>query len=175
MLIKTIQSILLTYAKFRYGIKGNKIVNFTQAFQRARYIVIIMPRVKEQFLVAYDMLKNIPGKYNITVIAMSDYKEYFTVKRYRYVEVGEEDISIFGLPRKNFVKKIAIFRYDIAVDMSFDFDIFNAWLCQKINAGIKIGFKKKNADLFYNFQLAIGKDTDIKAAYTGMIGSLSIF
>jgi hypothetical protein len=173
--MKAIQSILLTYAKFRYGIMGGKIVNFTQAFQRARYIVVIMPRKKEQFLIAYEMLKNIPGKFNITVIAMAEYRNYFTVKKYRYVEVGEDDISIFGLPKKNFVKKIALFRYDIAIDMSFDFDIFNAWLCQKINSGIKIGFKKENADLFYNFQLAIGKDTDIKSAYIGMIGSLSIF
>jgi hypothetical protein len=175
VLMKAIQSILLTYAKFRHGIRGGKIVNFTQAFQRARYIVVIMPRKKEQFLIAYEMLKNIPGKFNITIIAMAEYRNYFTVKKYRYVEVGEDDISIFGLPKKNFVKKIALFRYDIAIDMSFDFDIFNAWLCQKINSGIKIGFKKENADLFYNFQLAIGKDTDIKSAYIGMIGSLSIF
>ncbi len=173
--MKAIQLILLTYAKFRYGIRRDKIVNFTQAFQRARYIMVIMPRKKEQFLTAYEMLKNIPGKYNITVIAMSEYKNYFTMKRYRYVEVGEDDISIFGLPKKNFIRKIALFRYDIAIDMSFDFDIFNAWLCQKVNSGIKVGFKRKNADLFYNFQLAIGEDTDMKSAYTGMIGSLSIF
>jgi len=175
MLMKAIKLILLTYAKFRYGIRGGKIVNFTQAFQRARYIVVIMPRKKEQFLIAYEMLKNIPGKFNITVIAMAEYRDYFTVKKYRYVEVGEDDISIFGLPKKNFIKKIALFRYDIAIDMSFDFDIFNAWLCQKINSGIKIGFKKENADLFYNFQLAIGEETDMKSAYIGMIGSLSIF
>ncbi|CUU03966.1 hypothetical protein JGI1_00867 [Candidatus Thermokryptus mobilis] len=173
--MKAIKLILLTYAKFRYGIRGGKIVNFTQAFQRARYIVVIMPRKKEQFLIAYEMLKNIPGKFNITVIAMAEYRDYFTVKKYRYVEVGEDDISIFGLPKKNFIKKIALFRYDIAIDMSFDFDIFNAWLCQKINSGIKIGFKKENADLFYNFQLAIGEETDMKSAYIGMIGSLSIF
>jgi len=173
--MKAIKLILLTYAKFRYGIRGGKIVNFTQAFQRARYIVVIMPRKKEQFLIAYEMLKNIPGKFNITVIAMAEYRDYFTVKKYRYVEVGEDDISVFGLPKKNFIKKIALFRYDIAIDMSFDFDIFNAWLCQKINSGIKIGFKKENADLFYNFQLAIGEETDMKSAYIGMIGSLSIF
>lgn len=173
--MKAIKLILLTYAKFRYGIRGGKIVNFTQAFQRARYIVVIMPRKKEQFLIAYEMLKNIPGKFNITVIAMAEYRDYFTVKKYRYVEVGEDDISVFGLPKKNFIKKIVLFRYDIAIDMSFDFDIFNAWLCQKINSGIKIGFKKENADLFYNFQLAIGEETDMKSAYIGMIGSLSIF
>jgi len=169
------QSIILAFAKLRSGIKGRKIVNFTQAFQRARYIVVIMPRKVEQFLVAYEMLRNIPGKYNITVIATSDFKEYFTIKRYRYVEITKDDISIFGLPKKSLIRKLALFRYDVAIDMSFDFDLFNAWLCQELNAGIKVGFKRDNADLFYNFQLAISTKTDLKSAYSGIIASLSIF
>ncbi|CUS79508.1 hypothetical protein JGI3_01742 [Candidatus Kryptobacter tengchongensis] len=169
------QKIIIAFAKLRSGVRGKKIVNFTQAFQRARYIAVIMPREKEQFMIAYEMLKNIPGRYNITVIATSDFKEYFTIKKYRFIEVTEDSISIFGLPKKNFIKKIVLFRYDIAIDMSFNFDLFNAWLCQELNAGVKIGFKRDNADLFYNFQLAISRNTDLKSAYSGMIGSLSIF
>lgn len=170
-----LQNLIIAFAKLRSGVRGRKIVNFTQAFQRARYIAIIMPREKEQFLTAYEMLKDIPGKYNITIIATSKFKEYFTAKKYRFVEVSEDNISILGLPKSNFVKKLSLFRYDIVIDMSFDFDLFNAWLCQGLNSGIKIGFKRDNADLFYNFQLAIGKNTDLRSAYSGMIGSLSIF
>lgn len=170
-----LQKLIIAFAKLKSGVRGRKIVNFTQAFQRARYIAIIMPREEKQFLTAYEMLKDIPGKYNITVIALSKFKEYFTTKRYRFIEVTEDNVSVFGLPKSNFVKKLALFRYDIVIDMSFDFDIFNAWLCQDLNSGIKIGFKRDNADLFYNFQLAIGKNTDLKSAYSGMIGSLSIF
>ncbi len=170
-----IQKAIIAFAKLRSEIKGRKIVNFTQAFQRAKYIVVIMPRKTEQFLIAYEMLKDIPSRYNITVIAASDFKEYFTVKRYRYIEVGQENISIFGLPKKNFIKKLVLFRYDIAIDMSFEFDLFNAWLCQELNAGIKIGFKRDNADLFYNFQLAFSGNIDLKSAYLGIISTLNIF
>lgn len=175
MLKDNIQKIIIAFAKLRSGVKRRKIVNFTQAFQRARYIAIIMPRKTEQFLIAYEMLKNIPSRYNITVIATSDFKEYFTIKRYRYIEVGQDNISILGLPKKNFVKKLVLFRYDIAIDMSFEFDLFNAWLCQELNAGIKIGFKRDNADLFYNFQLALSGNIDLKSAYSGIINTLSIF
>jgi hypothetical protein len=172
---KLAQKFFLYIAKLRSEVKGKKIINFTQAFQRARYIVVIMPREKEQFMIAYDLLKDIPGKYNITVIATSNFKEYFTIKRYRYVEITKDDVSIFGLPKKNFIRKLSLFRYDVAIDMSFNFDLFNAWLCQELNAGIKIGFKRDDSDLFYNFQLAIKRDTDLRSAYHGIIGSLSIF
>lgn len=175
MLRKLAQSLILTLAKLKSEMKGKKIVNFTKSFQRARYIVVVMPRKFEQFLVAYEMLKNIPSKYSVTVIAPSAFKEYFTIKRYNYIEIADEDVSFFGLPKKNFIKKLALFRYDVAIDMSFDFDIFNAWLCQGLNAGVKIGFKRDNADLFYNFQLAISEKTDLKSAYSGIIASLSIF
>ncbi len=170
-----IQSTVLTFAKLRNEFKGRKLVNFTKAFQRARYIVIIMPRKMEQFIVAYEMLREIPGRYNITVIADSSFKEYFTVKKYHYIEVMKNDISVFGLPKKNFVRKLALFRYDVAIDMSFDFDLFNAWLCQELNAGIKVGFKRDNADFFYNFQLAINRKVDLRVAYSGIIASLNIF
>lgn len=175
MLKSLIQFIILAFAKLRNKFGRHKIVNFTRAFQRARYIVIIMPRKMEQFIAAYEMLREIPGKYNITVIADSSFKEYFTIKRYHYIEITKNDISVFGLPKKNLVRKLALFRYDVAIDMSFDFDLFNAWLCQELNAGIKIGFKRDNADLFYNFQLAISGKVDLRSAYSGIIASLSIF
>lgn len=175
MVKELIQSVIFTFARLKSKVRGRKIVNFTQVFQRARYIAIVMPRELEQFLVAYEMLKNIPGKYNVTIIASSAFKEYFTVKRYNYIEVSNYNVSFLGLPKKNLIKKLSLFNYDVAIDMSFDFDLFNAWLCQGLNARVKIGFKRDDSDLFYNFQLAVSEKTDLKSAYSGIIASLSIF
>ncbi|CUT08366.1 hypothetical protein JGI9_01592, partial [Candidatus Kryptonium thompsonii] len=44
MLKDILQKTIISFAKLRSEVKGRKIVNFTQAFQRARYIVVIMPR-----------------------------------------------------------------------------------------------------------------------------------
>jgi hypothetical protein len=105
--------------------------------------------------------------------------------RFRIIEIPENMISSFDLPKRNFVKKLKILRYDVAIDMSFTFDIFTAWLCNEINASVKIGFSRRGtsgsgygfdvSDVFYNFQLAVKPNTDLRKAYSGMINCLSLF
>lgn len=81
------------------------------------------------------------------------------------IKLTEESIQWTGRPSSDIRKRLALLEMDLIIDLSPDFDVFSAYICQLTKAPVKIGFATKYSDLVYNYQIMPKSTTDILERY----------
>jgi len=119
-----------------------------------RFLIIRLDRVGDMLLstpVFESIKKNIPGS-SVTVLLNRYCRGVLKNNPYvdRIIEYGS----------KEYVKAVSA-GYDAAVVLTYDFDLSSAFACYKSGAAIRVGFKDKYTDAFYNVEI----EKDPRAKY----------
>ena len=151
------RSIGLQVARFRFRKSREKIISFTQSVSSARQALLIRPLEPEMQLhtnMIVLLLKQKFGDDNITVVTLDQHTDIARVlPGSSMIKVAATDQTLFFLPRRELIERIARRKYDLAIDLNLDLVVPSAYICKESKARVRVGFVSKRADVFYNFQI----------------------
>ena len=109
---------------------------------------VVLNRVRERFPHASLTLLALPG---VGASAPAEIEA-------ELINVRREDLSFFGIPRKNFCRTFNEKGFDVVVDLSPKFEPLAAYFCLSTKAPLRIGFAGREVDKVYNFQVSPRSD-----------------
>jgi ADP-heptose:LPS heptosyltransferase len=79
------------------------------------------------------------------------------------------------LPGNDLITRVKKRRYDLTIDLNLDLVLPSAYICKESDARIRVGFARKHADTFYNFQINVDPTLDRKLVYERLVKCLQMF
>ena len=94
--------------------------------------------------------------------------------RNKAMEFGVADLNKLDLPGNKLIEKLSSMRFDGVIDLNRKDELFYSYASNLVNAKIRIGFAKKGADKYYNFQIS-NNDIDSEKSYQNFLNCLKMF
>lgn len=151
------RSIGFLTAKYHFRKTRDKMMSFTTAVSSARQALLILPLSHQEFLptiMVVDLLRKRFREENLTVITGDHGIEVMRMlPRSQFIHILGHEINLFYLPGADVLERVKKKKYDLAIDLNLDFVLPSAYICKESNASVRVGFVRKHADAFYNFQI----------------------
>ena len=105
-----------------------------------------------------------------------DYRVNTLPIKYRQgiIDYGIADLSKFNLPNKRFEQKLKERQFTAVLDLSKEENLFNSLAANLVQSDVRIGFRKKNSDRYYNFQISNSNDNP-EIFYKNFLNCLQMF
>ena len=157
MFEETRRSLGLYVARFRLRKAPRDIIAFSSVLRAAKRALLIMPLGDGQFLptvAVIDVLRRKFGERNLTVVIDGHGAEaQRALPQSMFIHLHEGDLNGLFLPHTNVLWQIAQRTYDVAIDLNLDLVLPSGYICRASTASVRVGFMRKQADVFYNFQI----------------------
>jgi hypothetical protein len=150
--------------------------DFQKFFSESKQVLIILPVVITDLVVeTIDVLRFFSiNKKELFVIHSKEHELYLpTDFEYASLIVSKLNKTKLGLPNSEMRKKIKKYTFDLVLDLNRDSDVFSSAISNIPLSDFRIGFMKKNADWFYNFQ--IPNENIPEKSYRNLLNSLRMF
>ena len=151
------RTIGLQIARFTFRDAKESVVSFTDAVSGAHRVLLIMPFNHFEFLPTVRVIETIKKRIreeHITVITDElGVEAVRMLPRSQFIRVVVSDLNAFYLPHPSIIRRVKEKAYDLAVDLNLDLVLPSAYICKASNARVRIGFTRKRAEAFYNFQI----------------------
>ena len=148
--------------------------DFNKFFSESRKILLILPIVQDDVnncLDFFHFLVNNHKKVKLLRIAAVKISDLNTTD---IINLKETDYNKLNLPNKEFITNLRKEDFDITIDLGRENNLIAGYLTKQSNTKYKIGFKKENSDIYYNFQVS---DSSINSqiSYRNLLNSLLMF
>ncbi len=170
--IKT--SLAVKYAVSRTK-QTKKSINFNDVIKSSETAVFLLPRLSMEFYLARSVVESLMRYFNRVALLVTENMRELATYRTEVIVVSQSDESWLGLPSHDLISRLRHGNYDIAFDLSFSDDIFMSYLCRKSEAKICAGFSKTNSDHFYDLQIKVPENGEMKKVYDSMINTIKMF
>lgn len=150
--------------------------DFSEALKRSGSFLMLMPEDEKDFRASYIVLDHLEHLNKSLKILTRDYRISLMPAKYRNkaMEFGIADLNKFDLPSHKLIEKLSEMRFDGVIDLNRKDDLFYSYASNLVNAKIRIGFAKKGADKYYNFQIS-NNDIDSEKSYKNFLNCLKMF
>lgn len=150
--------------------------DFSEALRRSGSFLILMPEDEKDFRASYIILEYLENLNKSIKILTRDYRISLMPAKFRNkaMEFGIADLNKLDLPSHKLIEKLSDMKFDGVMDLNRKDDLFYSYASNLVNARIRIGFSKKGADKFYNFQIA-NNDVESELAYSNFLNCLKMF
>jgi len=169
----------LQIARFRLRNAPHEVVAFTAALGCAERALLIMPLGNGEFLptvMVIDMLRRKYGERNLTVVTDGRGSEVNrALPHSTFIRLLNTDLNALFLPHTNVLHQIRQSSYDVAIDLNLDLVLPSAYICRASSAIVRIGFVRKHADVFYNFQIRPDPTLSRRVIYDRLAKCLQMF
>jgi len=152
-----------------------KVINFNDSLKSAETAVFLMPRMSMEFYLARSVVESFLRYFKKVVLVVTENMKELATYRSEVIVVSQEDESWLKLPSHDLISRLRHESFDIAFDLSFSDDIFMSYLCRRSDAKIASGFSKTNCDHFYDLQIKIPENGDMKRAYEILTNTIKMF
>ncbi len=150
-------------------------INFNETIKSSETAIFLMPWTSVEFYLARSVVESLMRYFRRVVLVVSDNMRDVATYRSELIVVSKADEGWLKLPSHDLISRLKRENYDIAFDLSFSEDIFMSYLCRKSDAKISAGFSKANGDHFYDLQIRVPEDGDMKKAYESLINTIKMF
>ena len=150
--------------------------DFSEALRRSGSFLILMPEDEKDFRASYIILEYLEHLNKSIKILTRDYRISLMPAKFRNkaMEFGIADLNKLDLPSHKLIEKLSDMKFDGVMDLNRKDDLFYSYASNLVNARIRIGFSKKGADKFYNFQIT-NNDVESELAYSNFLNCLKMF
>jgi Family of unknown function (DUF6913) len=152
-----------------------KSINFNDVIKNSETAVFLMPRMSMEFYLARTTVESLMRYFRRVVLLVTENMRELATYRSEVIVVSEADHSWLKLPSHDLISRLKHDKYDLAFDLSFSDDIFMSYLCRKSDAKICAGFSKLNSDYFYDLQIKVPENRDMKKAYESLVSTIKMF
>ena len=173
------KSIGIQQARFHFRKSRERVISFTTSFSAAHNALLILPLQHRDFpatLTVINMLKQQFHEENMTVVVTEGDKEARKrLAHSRFIPLNLSEITYFYLPRKEVLDSVRRKRYDLAIDLNLDLVLPSAYICKASDAPVRIGFVRKRAEKFFNFQIQVDHTQERQVIYDRLAKCLQMF
>jgi hypothetical protein len=150
--------------------------DFSEALKRSGSFLILMPEDEKDFRASYVVLEHLEHLNKSIKILTRDYRISLLPAKFRNkaTEFGIADLNKLDLPSNKLIEKLSEMKFDGVIDLNRKDDLFYSYVSNLVSARIRIGFAKKGADKFYNFQIS-NNDVESDKSYTNFLNCLKMF
>ena len=150
--------------------------SFRDFFKKSFTFLVLMPDNDTDFHYAIEVLKGLSLNKKHATVFTQEFRANLVPVKYRpqVVEYTDKDISRIYIPSKKLMEKINSLRFNAILDLNRKENIFCSVVSSMINAPIKVGFKKSNADKYYNLQIS-NKEENPELSYKNYLNCLEMF
>ena len=160
------------------SIKERKInyQSFTQFYKKSSNILVFMPEDEAEFNHCFQVLKFLEQTKKNAFIFTNDFRVSLIPLKYRphVIEYGVGDINRLNLASKKLTDKLMQQNYHAVIDLNIKDNIFYSHLISILDLQLKIGFKKNNADNYYNIQVD-NVESNPEKSYKNLVNCLQMF
>jgi hypothetical protein len=150
--------------------------DFSRIFKRSYSYLVLMPKDDKDFRYAIEVLNFLKeSKKNVTAMT-DDFRVSLLPTAFKVSSVGHgiNDKSKLELPTKKFLNQFKKMQFDVVIDTNRQEVLFYNFIANVINSPVRIGFSGKNADKYFNLQVANNKnEPDI--SYQNLLNCLKMF
>jgi ADP-heptose:LPS heptosyltransferase len=179
MLEEARHSLGTRFARWLFRKSRDEVISFTSAISSARRVLLVMPLTEEDLLPTLkviEMLKSQFREEDITIVTGGRGIEVMRLlPRGQFVHLLKTQVSYFYLPRADFINSLRQKRYDLAIDLNLDLVLPSGYICKVSGANVRVGFNRKHADVFYNFQIKPDPTLGRKLIYDRLVQCLQKF
>ena len=150
--------------------------SFRDFFKKSFTFLVLMPDNDTDFHYAIEVLKGLSLNKKHATVFTQEFRANLVPIKYRpqVVEYTDKDISRLYIPSKKLMEKINSLRFNAILDLNRKENIFCSVVSSMVNAPIKVGFKKSNADKYYNLQIS-NKEENPELSYKNYLNCLEMF
>jgi hypothetical protein len=161
-----------------WKVKGKEYENqsFTEFFKKSFNFLILMPQDDADFAHSVQVLNFLEDRKKHITIFTYDFRVSLLPLKYRprVVEHSAVNKNSLKIPSGKIVDKIKGMSFQVVIDLNRKENLFYSYISSIVNAPIKIGFAKTDADRFYNFQVR-NEVNEPEIAYKTFLDCLEIF
>ena len=168
----------LLYARFHFR-EPDKVLTFTDAVKRARSALVVMPSEQMYSEMSRPLLQFIQSRFsggNLTIIVPEEAKPVVRqLTRCDVINLRQDDIGSFALPKKEIINRIRRNTYDLVIDLNLKFSLPAAYMCKASRSRLRVGFATEYADTFFNLQIRTDASRNVKSTYERFAACLGMF
>lgn len=161
-----------------WKIKGHEYEaqSFTEFFRKSFNFLILMPQDDTDFAHSTQVLSFLEDRKKHVTIFTFDFRVSLLPLKYRpkVIEHTATNKNSFKLPSGKVIDRIKNMTFQVVIDLNRKENLFYSYIASVVNAPIKIGFAKPDADRFYNFQIKNDVE-EAELAYKSFLNCLEIF
>ncbi len=128
---------------------------------------------------AIPLLASLQNKFRgnrLTIVIHDSFRDLSSsLAHCNVIAIRKEHLGFFFLPKRSIVNAIARQEYDLALDLNIPMVISAAYLCRSTKAVLKVGFVKKESDIFYNFQMNTSPQKSPRLQYEQLLHTMAMF
>ncbi len=152
-----------------------KSIGFNDAIKSSETAVFLMPRMSMEFYLARSVVESLMRYFRRVVLLVTENMRELATYRSEVIVVSRVDESWLRLPSHDLISRLKHDKFDMAFDLSFSDDIFMSYLCRKSDARICAGFSKPGSDHYYDLQIMVPENRDMKKAYESLTNTIKMF
>jgi hypothetical protein len=160
------------------SIKQRKInyQSFAHFYRKSFNILVLMPEDEAEFNHCFQVLKFLDQTKKNAFIFTHDFRVSLIPIKYRphVIEYNIGDMNKLNLASKKLIDKLMQQHYHAVIDLNIKDNIFFSHLISLLDLQVKIGFKKNNADNYYNIQVD-NVESNPEKSYKNLVNCLQMF
>jgi ADP-heptose:LPS heptosyltransferase len=144
-----------------------------EAVRKAKSILCCLPEDPVLGQLAHQMIEQLHRhhpEWRLTIVGQNNLLfKRLSNPQIEYFAVMEKSVNFYGQPQSTFVKQIKTRRYDMAIDLSIDYNFFNLVLLWKSETLLRMGFFHPHREPFFTFLYRLHQETPPDKAYQGFL------
>jgi hypothetical protein len=137
--------------------------------------IFLMPRMSVEFYLARSVVESFLRYFRRVALVVPESMRELATYRSEVIVVSQADETWLKLPSRDLVERVRSKGFDIAFDLSYSADIFMSYLCLESEAKVSVGFAKENVEYFYDMQIRVPQDAELKRAYDILSQTIKMF
>lgn len=172
-------SIGVAYARLHFRGNKDRVIRFTDSMARSRTALILLPKELPDASAVRWILRYLKDRYQdgkLVVFAKNTMASQIEGDLAQEIlTYDDHDLNLWFIPRARLRHILKKSTFDVAIDLSTDFELPNAFLCRESQALLRVSFAKERGDGFYNFQVQTNSKENVTVAYRNLIKCLEMF
>lgn len=154
----------------------NEEITFTTAFRRSFSFLVVMPDDEKDFHASVSVLRFLDDHKKSFQVLTRDFRVSLLpqIYRTRVIEISISDLTKLNLPHHKLITKLQENRFDAVLDLNRVESFFAIYLMQAVPSKVRIGFKRKGSDKYYNLQIA-NNEEKAENSYNNYLNCLKMF
>jgi len=150
--------------------------SFKDLYKNTHQFLVLMPENESHFYYAVNVIKALIDSGKMVTLITHDYRVNTLPLKFRQgiIDYGIADLSKLDLPNKKFEEKLKEYQFSAVLDLSKEENLFNSLAANLVQSQVRIGFRKRNSDRYYNLQIA-NSDDNPEIFYKNFLNCLQMF
>ena len=156
--------------------KPSEVISFKRIISDSQTVFIVMPAGDNDFPNSFEILRYLQIHKKDITLFLPEFRinQIPERERYKLISFFPDQITKIFLPNKKLREKVMGKSVDLVLDLNRSEDTFHSAISNYVASKVKLGFRKKNSESYYNL-LFDSKQTESNAAYFNLLNYLRMF